>query len=300
MFFADDHYKVIGAPSLEASAANPVLYPGSDSVLVILLGNVGRVDELIPTQRNGSDEDIMKEMRAEMLSVDAMNITATLHGSGLINVISKPYVIASLPSGSVARMEFNISASGADGWYELPLTLDYEHQVDATVSNGSVTPLYQPDSSSILIRIFIDGHDGLSVVGVKSDLHPGGSGTVMAAIKNSGHEILSNCTARLTASPHFVSVDSVQLGNIAPGQIAVAEFAVTADGNVSTSDYNLQCELNYDGGSSLLQIPASVEAASNSLIYIMIAVSIVLVAVVAIGVSWRKRLHRSKWRKFSR
>ena len=101
------------------------------------------------------------------------------------------------------------------------------------------------------------------------------------------------------ASPRFVSEDSVHLGSIASGQIAVAEFAVTADGNVSASDYNLPCELNYDGGSSLLQIPVRIGTTPNPLIYILIAVSVVLV-VVAIGVSWRKRLHRSKWRKFSR
>ncbi|MGA9099976.1 MAG: hypothetical protein WB392_13710 [Methanotrichaceae archaeon] len=299
MFFADDHYKAIGGPKLSASAASPVLYPGDNSTLVILLGNIGRMDELIPTQRNGSYDDIMKEMRDEMRSVDALNITASLQSSGPVDVVSEPCVVTSLPTGSIVRMMFNISAAGADGWYELPLTLDYEHQVDVMVENGVVTPLYQTDSNIILIKVFIDGQDSISVVGVKSDLHPGGIGTILAAIKNNRDEILSNCTARLMASPRFVSEDSVHLGSIASGQIAVAEFAVTADGNVSASDYNLPCELDYDGGSSLLQIPVRIGTTPNPLIYILIAVSVVLV-VVAIGVSWRKRLHRSKWRKFLR
>ncbi|MFB3764070.1 MAG: hypothetical protein ACE14P_02345 [Methanotrichaceae archaeon] len=298
MFFADDHYKAIGAPRLSASAVNPVLYPGDNSAFVIFLGNSGRVDELIPTQKNGSDEDLMKEMRAEMRSIDALNITARLHGNGLIDVVSGPCIVASLPSGSVARMEFNISVKDADGWYELPLSLDYEYQVDAAVSNGNVTPLYQPDSSIILIRVFVQGHDDLDVVGAKSVLHPGGKGTILAAIKNYGHENFSNCTARLLGSTHIISEDSVHLGNIAPGQIAVAEFAVTVGENASSDEYNLQCELNYDGGSSLQQVPASVVVPSNPLIYILIAISIVLV-VMAAGVSLRKRLHRSKWRRFS-
>ena len=104
------------------------------------------MDELIPTQRNGSYDDIMKEMREEMRSVDALNITASLQSSGPVDVVSEPCVVTSLPTGSIARMMFNISAAGADGWYELPLTLDYEHQVDVMVENGIVTPLYQPDS----------------------------------------------------------------------------------------------------------------------------------------------------------
>jgi len=299
MFFADDHYRAIGGPKLSASAESPVLYPGGNSTLVILLGNIGRVDELIPTQKNGSYEDIMKEMREEMRSVDALNITASLQGSGPVDVVSGPCAVTSLPTGSIARLRFNISAAGADGWYELPLSLDYEHQVDVMVESGSVTPLYQTDSSNILIKVFIDGEDGISVVGVKSDLHSGDKGSIIAAIKNNGVEILSNCTARLMDSPNFVPEGSVHLGDIAPGQIAVAEFAVTAEGNVSASDYNLAFELNYEGGSAVLQIPVRISTAPNPLIYILIAVSVALV-IVAIGVSWKKRQHKSKWRKFSR
>lgn len=298
MFFAEDNYKVVGEPLIEASAVNPILSPG-DSVLVIQLGNGGRVSELIPTQRNGSDEDMMKEIREEMRSVDAMNITARLHGSGPADVSAEPRTIASLPSGSLARIEFNISAGKADGWHDLPLTLDYEHQADVMVNNGSVIPLYQPESISIPVKVFIEGNNGPSIEGVKSDLHAGGVGTILAAITNHGYETLGNCTVRLMAAPYFVSDSSVRLGNIAPGRTAVAEFAVTVDGNASSSNYNLPCELSYDDGSAVLQIPVALEKTSNPMIYILIALLLIL-AVVTAGISWRKRQRKMKWRKFSR
>lgn len=299
MFFADDHYKVIGEPIISATAVNPVLSP-EENVLVIKLGNIGRVTELIPTLKNGSDEDIMKEIRAEMHSVDATNITATLHSSGPVDVLAEPrtITIASLPSGSVARIEFNISAGEADGWYDLPLTLDYEHQADVMVNNGSVIPLYQPESRSIPVKIFIEGNNGPGIEGVKSDLHTGEAGTILAAVTNHGYEIMGNCTAKLMAAPYFVSESVSHLGDIAPGRTAVAEFAVSVDRNASSSN-NIPCELSYDGGSTVLQIPVTLNSPTNPMIYILIALLLIL-AFVTVGLLWKKRRLKTKWRKFSR
>lgn len=297
IFFADDHYKAVGAPELLASVSNPVLDCKDDCVLAVTLSNNGLVEELIPTQGNGSDEDIAEEMQEEMHSIDALNITARLGGRGQVNVISGPCVVTSLPSGAAAKMEFNLSSTGADGWYELPLTLDYEHQVDVTVANGSISPLYGPDSRLLNVRVFVQGADGLSVEGVKSDLHQGGKGTILAAIKNLGPEILRNCTLRLMTAPPFTSDGDAFLGNLAPGKIAVAQFAVGMDENASLSDYSLACELNYDGGSSVVQIPVSLRAASNHLIYILM---LIILVIATAGAAWTARRRRPRRRRFSR
>ena len=38
-------------------------------------------------------------------------------------------------------LQFNITAQkNASGWYELPLSIDYERQVDVSVSGGEVSP----------------------------------------------------------------------------------------------------------------------------------------------------------------
>lgn len=297
IFFADDHYKAVGAPELLASASNPVIDCKDDCVLSVTLSNNGLIEELIPTQGNGSDEDIAKEMQEEMHSIDALNITASLGGRGQVNVISGPCVVTSLPSGEAAEIEFNLSVAGADGWYELPLTLDYEHQVDVTVANGSVSPLYGLDSRLLKVRVFVRGADRLSVEGVKSDLHQGDKGTILAAIKNCRPEIFHNCTARLMAVHPFASSGDVRLGDMAPGKIAVAQFAVDVDENASLRDYSLACELNYDGGSEAIQIPVSFKAASNHLIYILM---LIILVIAAAGAAWTRRQHRPRRRKFSR
>ncbi|OPY53736.1 MAG: hypothetical protein A4E48_00569 [Methanosaeta sp. PtaU1.Bin060] len=258
IFFADDHYKALGGPKIEASAVNCV--SPSDPVLRILLANDGLLDELVPISSNGSKEDVSGEMREEMRCTDALNIQATLEGCGPVNVTSGPRSIESLPSGDRAELSFNITlGNGANGWYDLPLILSYEHQVDVSVNGGDVSPLYQPENSTALVRVFVQGEDGsLRVSGTRSDLRPGGSGMIMAVIENAGTEILKNCTARLICVPPFHGdADGCALGEIAPGSPAIASFPARVDENASQESYQLGCEVGFDGGKAILSVPVA-------------------------------------------
>ncbi len=259
MFFADDHYKAIGGPKIESSAVNYVSAPG-DAVLRVLLADDGRVEELLPINGSGSREDLAAEMREEMKCGDALNLQAELEGSGPVKVTSGPQAIESLPAGSQAALSFSITlGNDANGWYELPLLLSYEHQVDASVSAGDVSPLYQPENSTSLVRVFVQGREGaLRVSGTRSDLSPGGSGTVMAVIENDGTETLKNCTARLVAVPPFHADGAgCALGDLVSGSLAMASFPVSIDGNASLEEYQLGCEVGFEGGQALLTIPVA-------------------------------------------
>ena len=99
IFFADDHYKSLGRPQLKASVANPVLVPG-DCILRINLANVGELEELMPINESGSNEDISLEMKAEMQSIDALNINAALAGAGPIKVTTGPQHIKRIQESS--------------------------------------------------------------------------------------------------------------------------------------------------------------------------------------------------------
>lgn len=259
MFFADDHYKALGGPEIETSAVNTVSLSG-DPALRVLLANDGRVEELVPISNNGSEEEIAREMREEMKCTDALNIQATLEGSGPVKVISEPQSVEFLPSGGRAELSFNLTlGNDANGWYELPLLLSYEHQVDVSVNGGDVSPLYQPDNSTSFVRVFVQGEGGsIRVSGTRSDLIPGGSGTIMAVIENDGTEILKNCTARLICVPPFHSEkEGCALGDIVPGSPVIASFPASVDGNASQEDYQLACEISFDEGEALLSVPVA-------------------------------------------
>ncbi len=295
IFFADDHYKVLGGPELQASAINPMIEPGRSSVLRIALANNGRIEELIPISGNGSQADIAQEMEEEQRSVDALNITARLLGDEDISVTSGPYHIDSLPTGSVAQMEFNISAAEAtSGWHDLLLSIDYEHQMDTSVSEGVASPLYLPDNISQVLRVMVQGSVGsIRILGIKSDISPGKSGIIWAVVKNSGKDALKNCTLRLLAVPPFRPAEKgYNLGDIMPGAVAVAEFPVDVDGDAGLQEYRLACEVLHEEGKDVLTFPVALEKGSGTG-YLPLIMILVIIAVVAAYLAVRNRQTRT-------
>ncbi len=245
IFFADDHYKSLGQPELTACAANPVLLPG-DSILQINLANAGELEELIPINESGPNEDILQEMIAETKSCDALNINAILGEARAIKVTTGPQNILVLPAGSVVMLQFHITAQkNASGWYALPLSVDYERQVDVSVKSGEVFPLYEAERQNITCNVFVSGsNQTLHIFGIKSQLYAGGSERVSMAISNDGAAPLCNCSARLLAAPPFyVESPAILLGDLGPGSLQVMEFKVGVDGNASMQDYQMGCEI---------------------------------------------------------
>jgi hypothetical protein len=251
IFFADDHYKSLGRPELTAGVANPALVPG-DSILRINLANVGELKELMPINESGSNEDILLEMRAEMQGSAALNIDAALGGTealqaGAIKVTTGPQHIKILPAGGAAMLQFNITAQkNASGWYKLPLSVDYERQVDVSVKSSEVFPLYEAERQNLTCMVFVAGNnDTLRISGINSELYAGGSEIMRMAISNDGVTMLHNCSARLLAAPPFYTEGpDTMLGDLAPGSLAVISFTVGVDGNAGLQDYQLGCEID--------------------------------------------------------
>jgi hypothetical protein len=293
IFFADDHYKAIGAPRLNASPRNPALNPG-DCVLEIALSNNGRIEELIPMGTGGSPEDTRLEMQEEMRSADALNITARLEGSGPVAVTTAAQHLSGLPSGALADLAFNLSVGEVEGWLDLWLDLDYEHQIDVSVSNGTISPLYQPESIRQQIRVLVQGTNGPVVLGTTSDLAAGGNGQLSVAIKNAGMFALRGCTARLKAAPPIFSEESaVPLGDLPAGGLTVASFALKAQGNASLDRYQLACEISCDNGTTLVMVPLALQHTDwRGYIFAALAAIVVASAILL----WRGRSTRERRR----
>jgi uncharacterized membrane protein len=285
IFFADDHYKVLGEPELQASAINPMIEPGKSAVLRVVLANNGRVEELVPINGNGSKADVVLEMQEEQRSVDALNITARLLGDEHISITSGPCYIDSLPTGSVTQMEFELSADEvASGWHDLLLNVDYEHQMDTSVFEGVASPLYQPDNTSQVLRVMVQGSEGpVRILGVKSDISQGRMGNILAVVKNSGKDALRNCTLRLIAAPPFhPSEKGYYMGDLMPGEVAVAKLPVEADAGSDLQEYRLACEVLHEDGIAMITFPVTMEKGSGpGYIQLLIMPTVLVIAASA-------------------
>jgi hypothetical protein len=309
IFFADDHYKSFGRPELTASVANPALVPG-EGILRINLANVGELEELMPINESGSNEDILLEMRAEMHSCDALNINAALGdagpmGSEPIKVTTGPVHINILPAGAQALLQFNLTAQkNASGWYAISLSVDYERQVDVSVKSGEAFPLYEAQRQNLTIQVFVTGNkELLRISGINSELHAGGSGILRAAISNDGATVLHNCSARLLAAPPFYAESpTIELGDLAPGSLNVAAFTVSVDGNAGLQDYQLGCEIDCQEKSITVPVQISLSSASGLGYFAQPVFAILAISGLAAFLIWkrgdklfrRKRIRRQK------
>lgn len=257
IFFADDHYKSLGLLELEASVINPALSPGN-RILGINLANTGQLEELMPINDNGSGDDIRREMLEEMHSVDALNVNAVLDGAESIHVTSGPQHIAILRAGDVSLLQFNITAEkSALGEFELPLHIQFMRQVDVSVSNGTVSPLYQSLNQSYNLKVSVEGDkEPLRILSIRSELSRGGSGILSLVIENNGAEDFENCSAGLlTAPPFHVESPDILMGDLSTGSMALASFTVAVDANASLQDYQLGCLIRSGEKSMELAIP---------------------------------------------
>ncbi|HPC88819.1 MAG TPA: hypothetical protein PLN19_02085 [Methanothrix sp.] len=245
LFFSDDHYKSLGQPALKASVASPVLSAGRGT-LAIDLSNDGELEELVAINGSGKSEEIWQEMIEEMKSPDAINISAQLPASGPLRSADGPQHIDRLPAGQVRRLIFNVTVDrNASGWYDLPLLVEYERQVDASVRDGEVFPLLQSERSNLTLRAYVEGGRlPLQISAVRSDLSPGCSGTLLVAFAVGEEHPLCNCSARLlAAAPLHVRDAAAALGDIDPGELVVAGFAVQVDSDALPGEYQMGCEL---------------------------------------------------------
>jgi hypothetical protein len=302
IFFADDYYKVIGSPKLEASVVNPAVELDDEAIVTIALANDGLVEELIPIN-NSLSYDAAQELIEEMRSVDAINVVARLSNNENVKAVYGTRSISFLPSGSVEFLIFNISAEAlSPGWLELLLELEYEHQVDVGIYNGEPSPLYQQDKIFLPIKILIaDEEYSLRVLSAKLELNPFGSGYLLTAIENEGSYSMENCTARLIAAPPFSSENGVLvLGDIEPGKVVVVELPISVERKAKPNDYELTLYATHRNGTAVLSVPITIEKPSNpitSYLFWFIVFAAFGFALIAVGARSKKRGRRKSLRR---
>ena len=245
MFFADDYYKSLGRPILAASAASPSLPPG-ESILYINLANMGRLEELLPIDQNGPPRDILAEMKEEMKGGHALAISASLIGSGPIQVASGPVMVDDIAPGERALLNYTVNVKeNGTGWSRLTLDISYQQQADVSVKNGEIYPLYEAARDNLSLEVFLSGEgDMLRVLGssLSSSLLSGEK--LRAVISNDGPEDLYNCSARLlTAPPFSANGPEIALGDLPAGSLALADFNLQIDGEAKRQDYQMGCRI---------------------------------------------------------
>ncbi len=133
-------------------------------------------------------------------------------------------------------------------------------------------------------------------------LSPGSKGTIQVEYKNTGDSTIHGAEARLNAGKPFeISGNGAYLGDLAPGQSAVAEYEVEISPDAVTKLYGIDSQVRYRDSldkvhvSDILKVPVDVKTPTgiagilSNKIYMTIIAAAILGIVYAIWHYGRKR-----------
>ncbi|WP_298667654.1 COG1361 S-layer family protein [uncultured Methanofollis sp.] len=188
--------------------------------------NVGTEGYLTLTLRNAGFEHAQK----------AVAKLARDGASPLIPTDGNVY-IGDFKPGDVVNCTFKVSASSDAEAQSYPVDVLVEYEK----SNGE-----KETSDTEIVGVPVGGKIDFAIVSSASSVHPGQKATIDVTYKNIGSATAYNAQARISAVDPFTSNDdTAYLGDLEPGQTAVAHYTVSVDKEATVKQYGLDSEIRY-------------------------------------------------------
>jgi len=151
--------------------------------------------------------------------------------------IDEQVFIGSFPPGAVATTRFKVRVDEKAGneQYPLQVAVEYKDQSGDTQLSRAVT-----------IGVPVVGETGFVVVDKPLTIYRGSKGTIEVEYENAGATTVYSAQARLGAQDPFIAYDDIAfLGDLAPGDRAVAAFEIGVDKAATGKEYGLDTEIRY-------------------------------------------------------
>jgi len=192
--------------------------------------------------------------------------------------------------GDIADVIFKVSASSNAEAQTYPVGVYVEY----TKSNGETA-----DSDTEIVGVPVGGKIDFAIVSEASVVNPGEKATLEVTYKNTGAATAYNAQSRISAVDPFTSSDdTAYLGDLAPGETAVARYYVTIDSGATIKQYGLDSEIRYRDAldnsqiSDTMKLAVTVEKTGSVAGIFSNPIVLALIAAVLIGAGYyiyRKR-----------
>ena len=186
--------------------------------------------------------------------------------------------------GDIATVTFKVSASSNAGAQTYPIGAYVEYKK----SNGETSK-----SDTETVGVPVGGKIEFAVVSEAPVVRPGEKATLEVTYKNTGAAMAYNAQSRISSVDPFTSSDdTAYLGDLAPGETAVARYSVTVDAGATIKQYGLDTEIRYRDAldnsqiSDTMKLPVSVEKTGSATDIFSNPIVIVLIAAILIGAGY--------------
>jgi hypothetical protein len=145
--------------------------------------------------------------------------------------------IGDLMPGETATCTYKVavSSNAESQVYPLDVYLDYENADGNEVTTEAVT-----------FGVQVGGKIAFEVIPSENRVGPGDKTVIEVEYRNTGGATAYSAQARLSAVDPFSSNDDTAfLGDLAPGESAVARYEISSDGGATAKSYGLDSEIRY-------------------------------------------------------
>lgn len=210
-------------------------------------------------------------------------VRITRNGDSPIVPVDNSVYIGDFPTGGTVdcRYKVAVSDSAKSQTYPVDVKVDYQDDEGDFVTSRTDT-----------IGVPVGDKISFEIVSPPNEMHPGNKKTISVTYKNTGDTEIYSAQARISAVDPFSSNEDIAyLGDIKPGESAVANFVISVDRAATIKEYGLDSEIRYRDAldntyiSDIMKVPVDVVSPKGLAVILTnpIYLSIVAAIIIAIG-----------------
>jgi hypothetical protein len=195
------------------SATSDQLIAGADGYLNLTIKNIGSLDGAKATVH------ILQDDNSPVSPVD-----------------SSVY-IGDFPAGSNVSCQYKVTVAkdAENKTYPVDVVVVYQNNEGDFVTSQTET-----------VGVVVGNKVDFAILSLPVEMSPGSKRTIQVEYENTGNSTIRSAEARISIVDPFTSTsDTAYLGDLAPGQSAVASFQISVASDATLKEYGLDSEIRY-------------------------------------------------------
>jgi hypothetical protein len=200
--------------------------------------------------------------------------------------------IGDFPSGSIAECRYKVSIAGdaERQTYPVDVVVVYKNKEGDFITSRS-------DTVGIPVGRKVD----FMVISPPAEMNPGNKKIISVEYKNTGDTTIYSAQSRISAVDPFTSNDDIAyLGDLKPGESAIASYEVSVDRSATIKEYGLDSEIRYRDAldntyiSDTMKVKINVNSPAGLTAVLSNPVNLSIIVAAIIGISYLVYHYRKK------
>ena len=195
------------------SATSNQLIAGADGYLNLTIKNIGSLDGAKATVHILQDDD------------------------SPVSPVDSSVYIGDFPAGSNVSCQYKVTVAkdAENKIYPVDVVVVYQNNEGDFVTSQTET-----------VGVDVGNKVDFAILSPPAEMNPGSKRTIQVEYENTGNSTIRSAEARLSIVDPFTSTsDTAYLGDLAPGQSAVASFQISVASDSTLKEYGLDSEIRY-------------------------------------------------------